>query len=349
MSADDATRMRALVEREGASDSLAYFALRPDKSVIWSPTGKSAIAYRVVGGVMLASGDPLGDKEAWPGAINAFIERADGHGWIPAALGCGDVAAKAWARAGLAPFELGDEAIVDVESFHLEGRPMRNVRQTVTRVQRLGYTASVVRTGDLTQTRREDLGRQAAAWRGEVTERGFSMALGRIAGTSDPDAVLVVAHDAHGSIRGLLQFVPWGKTGWSLDVMRRDPAAANGVNELMITTALHHAAGLGVRNISLNFAVFRSTLERGERLGAGFFSVWLLRLLMAASRWWQIESLYRFNAKFQPSWNTRYLCYPTLADLPRVVAATLLAEAFVRPPRRLAGAMRQGSLTPTMH
>ena len=68
--------------------------------------------------------------------------------------------------------------------------------------------------------------------------------------------------------------------------------------------------------MSLNFAAFRSALERGERLGAGpVIRAWR-RVLLFASRWFQIESLYRFNAKFQPTWVPRFLVYPHAADLP---------------------------------
>ncbi len=41
LSADDEARMRALLTKHGQLDSLGYFALRRDKSVIWSPTGKA--------------------------------------------------------------------------------------------------------------------------------------------------------------------------------------------------------------------------------------------------------------------------------------------------------------------
>ncbi len=70
ISEEDEERLRALLARQGDRDSLGYFALRREKSVIWSPTGKAAVTYRVVGGVSLASGDPIGDPEAWPGAID---------------------------------------------------------------------------------------------------------------------------------------------------------------------------------------------------------------------------------------------------------------------------------------
>ncbi|GAA3237255.1 hypothetical protein GCM10020256_56580 [Streptomyces thermocoprophilus] len=87
LTAEDEKRLRELLERHGERDSLGYFALRREKSVVWSPTGKAAVVYRVVGGVALASGDPLGDPEAWPGAIAPWLEQARAHGWIPAVMG----------------------------------------------------------------------------------------------------------------------------------------------------------------------------------------------------------------------------------------------------------------------
>ena len=335
LSAEDEVRMRALLERHGARDSLGYFALRRDKSVIWSPTGKACVAYRVVSGVMLASGDPLGDPEAWPGALAAFLEMADRHAWTPAVMGCGEQAGTAWCRAGLTALEIGDEAVVETADFSLSGRPMRNVRQAVNRVERAGYTAEVRRVSDIPEPERADLRAQAAAWRGAETERGFSMALGRFGDAADPQCVVVLARSDDGRLRGFLHFVPWGADGLSLDLMRRDRDADNGLNELLIARALEAGAALGVQRFSLNFAVFRSSLERGERLGAGpVLRLWR-GLLVFASRWFQIESLYRFNVKFRPVWEPRFVCYPAGRDLPRVALAALEAEAFLVLPKPL--------------
>ncbi len=68
---DDEARLRELLARHGGRDSLGHFALRRDKAVVFSPSGKAAVTYRVVSGVMLASGDPIGDVEAWPAPSNA--------------------------------------------------------------------------------------------------------------------------------------------------------------------------------------------------------------------------------------------------------------------------------------
>jgi lysyl-tRNA synthetase class 2 len=187
----------------------------------------------------------------------------------------------------------------------------------------------VVRRRDLSGTELADAVRAAEAFRDGPVERGFSMALSRLGDPRDADCLLVLAHDGDGRLRGLLQFVPWGDDGLSLDLMRGDRTADNGLTELMVAAALEAAPELGVRRVSLNFAVLRSVFARAEELGAGpVLRVWH-RILRFASRLWQIESLYRANAKYQPIWQPRYLCFPAARDLPRIAIAALTAEAFL--------------------
>jgi lysyl-tRNA synthetase, class II len=329
----DADRIRDLLGRQGDRDSLGYFALRYDKSVLWSPTGKAAICYRVVSGVMLASGDPIGDPEAWPGVIGPFLDEAARHAWAPAVMGCSELGAEVWCREGnLTALELGDEAIVHVADFSLSGRSMRNVRQMVNRVAKHGYVAEVRRVSDIPRAELDAIVKVAGSWRGSETERGFSMALGRIGTPGDEECVLATATE-DGVVRAVLQLVPWGADGLSLDLMRRDKAAQPGLNDFLIVETIKAAPGLGVKRLSLNFAVFRAALERGERIGAGpVLRAWR-SLLIFMSRWFQIESLYKFNAKFCPVWQPRFFVFPGTKDAPRIALAALEAEAFLVWPR----------------
>ena len=329
----DEARVRELLGKHGDRDSLGYFALRDDKSVIWSPTGKACVSYRVVSGVMLASGDPIGDPEAWPGAIGPFLDEAARHAWAPAVMGCSELGAEVWCREGnLTALELGDEAVVNVADFSLSGRSMRNVRQMVNRVAKHGYVAEVRRVGDIPPRELDAIVRAADSWRGSQTERGFSMALGRIGAPGDENCVLATATE-DGVIRAVLQLVPWGADGLSLDLMRRDKAAQPGLNDFLIAETIKAAPGLGVKRISLNFAVFRAALERGERIGAGpVLRAWR-SVLIFLSKWFQIESLYKFNAKFCPVWQPRFFVFPSSRDAPRIAVAALEAEAFLVWPR----------------
>jgi lysyl-tRNA synthetase class 2 len=98
----------------------------------------------------------------------------------------------------------------------------------------------------------------------------------------------------------------------------------------MVVAAIEAGKQTGVTRISLTFAVLRSVFARAEKLGAGpVIRIWD-RVLRLVSRVWQIESLYRANAKYEPRWQPRFLCFPTARDLPRIAIAALSAEAFLR-------------------
>ncbi|GGW46804.1 lysylphosphatidylglycerol biosynthesis bifunctional protein LysX [Streptomyces lucensis JCM 4490] len=329
---DEEARIRALLAAYGERDSLGYFATRRDKAVVFSPSGKAAVTYRVEAGVCLAGGDPVGDPEAWPHAIEAWLDVARRHAWAPAVMGASEDGARAYARAGLGALQLGDEAIVHVPGFDLNGRDMRVTRQAVHRVRRTGAVSRVRRHAGLTEREMEEIVEKADAWRDTETERGFSMALDRLGDPADGDCLLVEALGDDGRLLALLSFVPWGRDGVSLDLMRRDRAAPNGVMEFMVAELCAAAPKLGVHRISLNFAVFRSVFEEGARIGAGpVLRAWR-RLLLFFSRWWQLEALYRSNAKYRPEWYPRFICYGEAASLARIGLASGIAEGFVSVP-----------------
>ncbi|GHF63075.1 membrane protein [Streptomyces mashuensis] len=339
---EDEDRLRELLAKHGERDSLGHFALRRDKSVVFSPSGKAAVSYRVVSGVMLASGDPIGDVEAWPGAIEQFMELARKHSWTPAVAGCSETGGEVWTReTGLDALEMGDEAIVDVADFSLSGRAMRNVRQMVKRIERNGYTTKVRRVSELDPEELAVVQKAANAWRDTEEERGFSMALGRIGDPKDLDAIIATAHKdpeegedlPFGDLRAMQHYVPWGKDGMSLELMRRDRSADPGMNELLIVAFLQAAPDMGITRMSLNFAFFRSALERGGKLGAGPVVRVQRAVLLFLSRWFQIESLYKFNEKFRPRWEPRFIVFPNNRDLPRIGFAMMQAEGFLTLPR----------------
>ncbi|MGE7435005.1 MULTISPECIES: phosphatidylglycerol lysyltransferase domain-containing protein [Kitasatospora] len=332
LTGEDEQRLRALLDKQGERDSLGYFALRRDKAVIFSPSGKAAVAYRVVGGVSLASGDPIGDPEAWPGAIDAWLAEAREHAWAPAVMGASEEAGVIYARHGLDALELGDEAIVELDEFSLDGRAMRVVRQAYNRVKRAGYTVRIRRHEEIPEAEMAELVGKADHWRDGATERGFSMALGRLGDPGDGRCVMLECHNAEGQLSALLSFVPWGERGLSLDLMRRDRESENGLVEFMVIELLQRAKEVEIDRVSLNFAMFRSVFERGSKLGAGpVLRLWR-SVLGFFSRWWQIESLYRANAKYRPIWEPRYLLFEKSSEIPRIGIASARAEGFITVP-----------------
>lgn len=329
MTQEDEAGLRGLLTEFGDRDSVGYFALREDKSVIWSNTRKAAITYRVVGGCALASGDPIGNPDAWPQVMHAFMDLCARNGWTPVAVGCSEEAGEIWVReTEMTALEIGDEAVVHVDEYDPDNPRYRNVRQSVRRILKQNYTTEIFRTSEMTKEMRLILTEDSKKWRGAATERGFMMGLGRIADNDEPDLLIVTAK-RDGQVMALLQYVPWGPKGLSLDLMRRSPHADSGVNELMIDATIRYAREHEITRISLNFAAFRSVFERGAQLGAGPIIRSWRGILLFLSRWLQMETLFRFNSKFRPEWVPRYVMFRKNADLPKIGLATMRAEAFI--------------------
>ena len=329
LSPTDEVTIRALLREYGEGDSLGYFATRRDKSAMFSPSGKAAVTYRVLDGVSLASADPVGDPEAWPAAIEAWLEEARHFGWVAAVMGASKDGAEAYHRAGLIALHLGDEAILRFHDFNLEGRESRVVRQAVSRVERAGYTAKVRRHADVPEDEMLGVVEFCDRTRDTANERGFSMALGRLSDPSDGRCVLVEAFDAEGRLQGVLSFSPWGARGISLDMMRRARGSENGVVEFMVSELVAAGPKIGVDKASLNFAVLREVFEEGAEIGAGPVLRFSRAVLVFASRWYQLESLYRANAKYNPEWVPRYLLFDTSRDVAKVSLASATAEGFL--------------------
>ena len=328
----DELDLRALLLRDGERDSLGYFATRRDKAVIFAGDRRAAVTYRVVASVSLASADPIGARESWKPAIEAWLARSRQYGWLPAVLAASAEGAKAYTDAGLKALPIGDEAVIDVKTFTLDGATMQPVRRAVNRVRRAGYTITAVRHAELSDAQLSEIIQRAEDWRGDDTERGFSMALSRLGDRADGRCVAVLAHDGDNVLRGVLSFVPWGSRGLSLDLMRRDRTSENGLMEAMVAATVETGDQLGIERVSLNFAMFRGVFSAAQRVGAGPLVRAANWALVYASRFWQLETLYRSNARYLPRWEPRYLCYDSSLTLTRVAIAAGMAEGFLPAP-----------------
>jgi lysyl-tRNA synthetase, class II len=314
-------------EALASNDSLAWFATRDDKHIM--RVQDAGVSYGYFGSVALASGDPLGDPNEWDDAIDEFASAAARQGRYAAVLGCGADAASVYQRHGFRQLYMGDEAVLHLESFTLQGGSMKTVRNSCTRATKAGYVAKAMRVGDIDAETVAKLRALSKKWRQGQEERGFSMSLGRLFEDEDAQAMVVVGYDGDGEPRGFLHFVPWTTSGASLDIMRRDRDAIAVLNDFLVAESARLLPELGVNRISLNFSALRGLLVAGSEENAP----WNLKvqrwLLLRLSTTFQIETLYRFNKKFNPEWVPRYLMLGALEDAPVVLFAALRAEGLL--------------------
>jgi lysyl-tRNA synthetase, class II len=222
----------------------------------------------------------------------------------------------------------GDEAIVDSSTFHLEGGDRKSLRQAVNRVERAGYRVSFHDPTQVDATMRAELEQLMHKSRRGGVERGFSMTLGRLFDPDDQGLLLAVCVGPDGLPAAFCQFAPAPAIrGWSLDLMRRDPAdRPNGLLDYVIVQTIRHVAAEGGGSVGLNFAAMRAILASEHDLGVvGRVQRWaLLRL----SDRMQITSLWHFNAKYGPSWVPRHVAIDGTEHVGQVAAAIGTAESM---------------------
>jgi lysyl-tRNA synthetase, class II len=318
---------RTLVDDYG-SDSLAFFALRRDKSYLFSPSRRAFLAYRVVAGTALVSGDPVGDEEEIDELLEDLRSLVRARGWRLAVVGASDQHLDRYRAFGLKPVAMGDEAVLRPQEFSLEGRAIRKVRQSVSRLLKAGYTFRVLAADEVGPALGAQLDDVSTAWRCGQPERGFSMAIDDL---HIPGTVLALAEDADGTVGGFLHLTPTpAGGGWSLSAMRRRPDTPNGLTEFLVVEALAWARDTGASELSLNFCALTDFLAP-ERATTPLRRL-VRRGLLAADNVFQLERLYAFNRKFFPEWRPRYICVERFTDLPAVGLAYLHAESLLVPP-----------------
>lgn len=319
----------AFLRRHGG-DTLSAFKLRRDLVRRLSPDGAALTGYRVEAGVLLVAGDPVGTRGAAAGALEDTLALARRQGLAVGVVGASEQLAGDGARLGLRRLYLGDEAILPAGAMDLSGGRHKSLRKAVNRVARHGFAATAHRVETLDRATLAELEAISERWRRGAPERGFSMAHDAIDDELLPDATVVVARDDEGRIGGFLHFVPvFGRRAVSLAFMRRDRDTPNGMSDFLVVEAARLLGEEGIEELSLNFASF----GRWLREPAGPLERLLGRALRVADRWFQVERLLRFNAKFEPAWRPRYLLFGRPAELPRVALAAMWAEGQLPRPR----------------
>jgi lysylphosphatidylglycerol synthetase-like protein (DUF2156 family) len=320
----DLERARSLFRRHGG-DTYSYFALRDDKDhFFW---GDSVVAYAVLGGVCLVSPDPIGPPDERAAVWAAFRRFADERSWTVAVLAASaDWLPVYWAT-GMKEFYLGDEGVVDLSRFTLEGGRFKGLRQAVNRIERNGYRVEFADAATIGPELRAELRRVMTQSRRGDAERGFSYTLGRVFDPHDTGLLLAIAYGPSGSAEAFCQYVPAPAiNGYSLDLMRRTSGPhPNGLIDALVVRSIFHLREQGYEALGLNFAAMRAILA-GE-LGDGLprrMEKWLFQRMSDSV---QMESLWRFNAKYDPDWHPRYWVYDSPETVPAAALAVVRAES----------------------
>lgn len=325
-SAQERDRAAAIVATHGKTP-LARLTLLEDKHYFFS-TGGSVIAFAQSGRVALALGDPIGPVEDLPAALGEFQETCRRHDWLPAFYQTLPETLPLYQKAGLSSLCIGQEAVLNLSEFSMEGRANKGLRSGVNKIQRLGYRADLVEPASVGQVLSE-LRLISDEWLSDhqVSEMRYSV------GWFD-DAyikscrVMLITHPEGRPVAFATLLPEYTRNEVSIDLMRFRSGLDNGVMDFLFASLFLWARDQGVDTFSLGLSALAGV---GQDSQDPVLERAMHYLYQHTNRFYNFKGLHEFKDKFHPDWEPRYLIYPGPASLPMVAAALARVSADLPP------------------
>jgi phosphatidylglycerol lysyltransferase len=312
---DELARARPLVER--SPESLAHAALVGDKELLFSPEGDAFLMYDIEGRSWVALGDPVGPERAATELAWRFRELSDRHhGWA-CFYQVGPSSLPRYLDMGLSLYRLGEEAIVPLDGFGLEGGERRPLRLAYNRALRDGLEFEVVPAAGVPPLLPE-LRAISDAWLAEksVREKGFS--IGYFDDRYLCEGPMAIARVAGKRVAFVNLWVSSSREELSFDLMRHLPDAPKSSMDFLFVSMMLWGKQQGYRRFSLGMAPL-SGLE--DRALAPLWTKVGARLYRHGEYFYNFKGLRQYKEKFSPEWRPRYLASPGGLKLPRILAS----------------------------
>lgn len=308
---------RSIAQQYGRSGQ-DFFKHWPDKSYFFSSNRQCFLGYRVAGHYALALGDPVGPESELESTVTEFRDYCRGHGWR---VGFHQVSADhlpIYEGLGFHRLKVGDDAIVDLSKFGLTGSAMKEFRNTVNRLDRLGYRVERI-DPPLAEPLLTDLKRISDKWLEIPGHRERQFTLGRFERWYVKETPVYVVFDAQQKAVAFVNLVPsYDPELATVDLMRRSPDNINGLMDYLFAKVFLDLKSRGLRYFSLGMAPLSDRNEQSPISLDERVVHWTVKRMPFLFR---ADSLRRFKAKYADSWKPRYAVYERRLDLPRLALA----------------------------
>jgi phosphatidylglycerol lysyltransferase len=314
-------RAYEIVQRHGRT-SLARFTLFPDKSYFFSPGG-TLFAFVSKGRVALVLGDPIGPEADLPDALEAFKKHCVQNDWLAAFYQVKRNYLDLYKSNDFETLMIGQEAVVDLSRFTLDGKAGKDFRTALNKMERLGHRAEI-HTPPLSAELVENLRDVSNEWLTSMHGSEMRFSAGWFDEAYIRSAPVVTISTPDGTISAFANLISeYQRPEFAVDLMRRRERIESGTMDFLFITMLRWVKEHGASTFSLGLSALSGLSENTETLSAERA---LRYIYENVNRFYNFKGLHAFKEKFHPQWQPRYLIYPGLPNLPLVGSALVRAH-----------------------
>jgi phosphatidylglycerol lysyltransferase len=309
-----------MIDRWGDS-SLDFFKTWNDKYFFFSSNRQGVISFGQARSSAIALGDPVAsDPHEFERVLAEFLDYCDANDWGVAFHQVPSTHLDQYASAGLSAVKIGEEAVVDVTSFTLQGRAVKALRSSVNRLEREGYR-SILLYPPLSDEQVSRLRAVSDEWLELSGRRERWFTLGQFTDEYLRAFPVMGIEDSLGNLLAFANIIPDGAKGEAtIDLMRRRPNVPNGIMDLLQVRLIEHFRDVGFERYSLGMAPFYKV---GDQPDAPVIERAIRLLYDHVSRVFSYKGLHDYKAKFSPTWEPRYLVFSSETALPAITLALI--------------------------
>jgi phosphatidylglycerol lysyltransferase len=322
-SAAERAKAQKIVAQYGQS-SLAHFTLLPDKSYYFSPSGQTMIAYVPKGRGAIALGDPIGPDDDRAEAIRGFQQFCERNDWLPAFYQTLGDRLDIYQDLGFQTVKIGEEGVVDLTKFTLQGKAGKNLRTAMNKLTKLGYRVQYY-APPIADALLVELREISDQWLQNMdgAEKKFSL------GWFDDDYLrgceIAVVENKAGEPVAFANIIPeYQIPEATIDLMRHRADVERGAMDFLFVSMFQHFKEQNYQGFNLGLAALSGV---GEADDANRMEKGMRYLYEHLNQFYNFQGLRSYKDKFHPHWESRYLVYPRLVALPTVVTALIRADS----------------------
>ncbi|MEA5580425.1 phosphatidylglycerol lysyltransferase domain-containing protein [Nodularia harveyana UHCC-0300] len=316
-------RAKEILEQYGKS-SLARFTLFDDKNYYFSPSGKSFIAYVAKGRGAIALGDPIGPVEERQEIIIGFQLFCEKNDWYPAYYQTLPDDLDIYKSLGYHTVQIGEEAIIDLHNFTLQGKANQNLRNALNRLNKSGHQVKFYQPPIANELLKE-LKSVSDEWLKMMQGAEKKFSVGWFDNSYLRECKIIAVYSPQGTISAFANVISeYQKNEITIDLMRRHTEIEKGTMEFLFISMFQHFQQMKYDSFNLGLSALSGVGETPDspRLEKG-----LKYLYEHLNKFYNFKGLHTFKDKFSPRWEPRYLVYSNLAALPDIVVALVRADS----------------------
>jgi phosphatidylglycerol lysyltransferase len=304
-----------LVERFGNSP-VDHFKTYRDKLFYFSDQFEAFIAYRIANGFAIVLEEPVCADDYKIPVLQEFERHCHKMGLKTAFYRVDETGMSYFNYLKKRKLLIGQEAVLELGKFTLEGREKKSLRNALNSLQKKGYTASVFRA-PLSRDLVLQLKQVSDEWLKHYEKKEIVFSQGVFDEKEILQQDVIILRDEMGVVKAFLNVIPdFAPEECTYDLIRKTSDAPGGCMDALIIELIKYAKEKRLKYLNLGL-VPMAGIEQPENTAE--------RLIRYAyekiKRFRQYTGLREFKEKYATSWVNKYLVYENDFDLIQLPAA----------------------------